>query len=253
MFERFRKRSVTETATELQKALPDALGDNLVSLIRQFPDHTLSVEPNRLHILIVLNGIDLDLLDKCADAIQSVSGHEAIVPMILSEAELLASTDVFPITFLEMKYRYDVLAGVDMLEGLSISDEHLRLRCEQELKNLLIRMQSAFLLQKHRVDLILESLKASYSTLLRCLRATIRVIGENVPNSDEQVIALAASRCGLDEDVLARAEETCRISPSLGAEAIKEVYGQLLVEVHRIATVVDELEQDDFVELDSVD
>jgi len=243
---------VADIADQLKQSLPKALGERLLSLIQYFPVHGSRArlpEPRRLHILIVLNTLDLELLAKCSDVMQTIAGREFLVPMVLSHTELFASTDVFPITFLEMKQKYEVLSGEDVLADLTISDVHLRLRCEQELKNLLIRMQSSFLLHKHRAQDLLESLRASYSTLLRCLRSAIQVFGERVPDGDEQVMALAASRLGLEEDVLARIDEACNINSSIGAEAIVEVYGQLLVEVHCAATAVDELERDEVVEL----
>ncbi|MEO2045268.1 MAG: hypothetical protein ABGX16_01690 [Pirellulales bacterium] len=173
--------------------------------------------------------------------------------MVLSYEEMQTSTDVFPITFFEMKRKYQVLAGTDVLANLPISDMYLRLRCEQELKNLLIRMQGNFLLQSHRSDFLLESLRRVYSNLLRCLRAAIQVLGESVPNDDERVVAIAADRFGLETDTLARVEEICMTDQAVGAEAIVQVYGQLLVEVHRAANAIDQLKHTDEIELDTAE
>lgn len=256
MFDRFRKRSVTEVADRLKQSLTSVLGEQLLALIQYSPDRSLQADsssaPVRLHVLIVLRELDLELLAKCGDAMQAVPGRELVVPMVLSHAELLASTDVFPITFLEMKRDYRVLAGKDVLVDLTVRDIHLRLRCEQELKNLLLRMQSAFLTQNHRAEAMLNSLRAANSTLLRCLRAVLQVLREPIPDEEQRMLELAASRLGLDQDVLRRVDEICNVASLVGTETISQIYGQMLVEVHRAATAVDELE-DDVVELDAAE
>lgn len=257
MFDRFRKKtSTTEVAARLRDSLADSLGQNLLSLIQYFPD---GVDPQglnvaqQLRVLIVLDVLDLTSLNACADALQAVSGSELVAPMVLSHAELVSSTDVFPVTFLEMKQHYEVLTGKDVLAELVISDAHLRLRCEQELKNLLLRMQSAFLRQNHHATALLESVRASYSAFQRCLRTAIRVYGDPLPDDERETVSLAAKKLGLDREVIERIEETCGVDSSVGAEALAEIYGQMLVEVHRAATVIDALGEEEIIELDSVE
>ncbi len=253
----------------IKSALVGALGERLVSLIQYFPnDGIFSSEDarGRENLLIVLDELDLQTLASCADAFQSAVKTSSISPMVLSQAELKASTDVFPITFMEMKRKYDLLAGKDVLVDLDISKVHLRLRCEQELKNLLLRMQSTVLLRNHHAAELLESLRASYGTLLRCLRATTHVTSEqtgwttadalsvNELDSDiDSVHSFATEQLGVDAEVLERTNEVCSLNASIGADAIAEIYGQLLLEVHRAAAVVDELEGSEVIVLDSLE
>ena len=254
MLNLFRKRSMP-TAEQLRESLPDALGDRLLSLIRYYPDGPPDEEdgPGRVHLLIVLDDVDIDVLSASADAIQATHEHNDVAQMVLSEAELHASTDVFPITFLEMQRHYEVLAGADVLADLPVSDQHLRLRCEQELKNLLIRMQSAFLVRSQSVEALRDSLGDSHSTLLRCLRWAIRLSGEELPEKNEDVVNIAVDRFDLNKLVMERVEESAQLDLSVGATTFADIYGMLLVEVHRIANVVDEMEADEIVELDSVE
>ena len=114
---------------------------------------------------------------------------------------------------------YEVLTGKDVLAELVISDAHLRLRCEQELKNLLLRMQSAFLRQNHHATALLESVRASYSAFQRCLRTAIRVYGDPLPDDERETVSLAAKKLGLDREVIERIEETCGVDSSITVAA----------------------------------
>ena len=57
----------------------------------------------------------------------------------------------------------------------------------------------------------------------------------------------------LNKLVMDRVEESAQLDLSVGATTFADIYGMLLVEVHRIANVVDEMEADEIVELDSVE
>ena len=230
MFKR-KRQSATELASHLSELLTGALGEQLLSLTQFFPFHGSVNEPvkTRLYLLLLVDTVEVDLLSKCSEVIKEVDGTEVVVPRVMSHSELVASTDVFPITFLEMKQHYKVLAGQDYLADLSISDVHLRLRCEQELRNLLLRMQSSFVLRKHSTAGLLETLSTSIAALQRCQMAIkLMCYGDEV-------------ELQANEDVLRRAEELCNSSSAVGSEAITEVYGLLLEDVRRICLLVDNL------------
>lgn len=235
-----KKKSTAELTEALCSQLTQALGDRLLTLIQFFPFQVSGQEADaeRAQLLILLDRVDFKTLSECSDAFAGVPGSESLAPRILSQDELLASTDVFPLTFLEMKHNYRLLAGKDLLAELEISNSHLRLRCEQELRNLLLRMQSNLVLRKHSANDLFVTLRASYASFQRCLYATeILANGGVVPKPN----SVNAKSLEADRDVMKRTQEICQTTASAGAEAIVEIYGFLMEEVRRICNAVDEL------------
>ena len=66
----------------------------------------------------------------------------------------------------DMQQDYILLCGQDVMKDLTIKRDHLRLRCEQEIKNLMLRLRSSYLMNLDLKGGLPESCCAYY-TLLR--------------------------------------------------------------------------------------
>ncbi len=143
--------------------------------------------------------------------LRSISPHLAaarrsirVEPYILAAAEFQAAALLFPTRFLDMRDHHVVLAGPDPFEGIAIPEEALRLRTEQELRNLLIRFRRAVLeagedglAQAGAVRRVAVPLSIEFAALLR-LRG--RAPG---PEADlGTIFRMAAETLGLDAGVL---------------------------------------------------
>jgi len=62
-------------------------------------------------------------------------------PLLLSEQEVLTSTDCFPIEFHDMQERRQVLFGKDVIEGLPVEKTFYRAQIEMELRSKLLRLR----------------------------------------------------------------------------------------------------------------
>src|SRR5579862_5174020 len=62
-------------------------------------------------------------------------------PLLLSEQEVLTSTDCFPIEFHDMQERRQVLFGKDVIEGLPVEKTFYRAQIEMELRAKLLRLR----------------------------------------------------------------------------------------------------------------
>ncbi|HNV71122.1 MAG TPA: hypothetical protein PKO06_15575, partial [Candidatus Ozemobacteraceae bacterium] len=146
--------------------------------------------------------------------------------------------DVFPIKFMGMQETHRVLFGEDILTRITIQPTHLRLRCEQEMKNILLRLRTLFLRQDGR-DLI--PIMWSLGT---ALRETLRLALSLTPDGllpREEVIVRAAKRFGFDVEpvslVLAFREREC----DLTTEEAEKLYGDLMEAVTVMARAIDKL------------
>ena len=130
------------------EALQDALDDNLrsVTLYGSAARDDFLPRKSDINLLVVLERIDVAILKGILDPV-AIGRRWGIAPFLITEKNLRASTDVFPVKFLSMQESYRVLLGIDILGGLTIRREHLRLRCEQEFKNILLRLRRHYLLE----------------------------------------------------------------------------------------------------------
>jgi len=62
-------------------------------------------------------------------------------PLLLSESELLTSTDCFPVEFHDMQERHRILYGADVIQDLVIERTFYRAQVEMELRAKLLRLR----------------------------------------------------------------------------------------------------------------
>jgi len=62
------------------------------------------------------------------------------VPVFVSEETIIRSLDVYPLEYLDMKKKYEVLFGEDVFADIKILPENIRLETEQKFKGVEIRL-----------------------------------------------------------------------------------------------------------------
>jgi hypothetical protein len=220
-------------------AAGQALGERLLSITLY--GSALKEDPGPgsgdVDVLIVTDRIDVDTLTALAPL---VSGARAtgLEPLFLTENDLRTSCDVFPGRFLSMQEAYCVAAGRDVLAGLEVRRDHLRLRCEDELKNLLVKLRAHFVA---RGGTALDGIVASSAgPFFESIRMSLTLTDAGIVPR-ERVVDEAAARFGIDaavfRDVLALAA-TGRKPDGLDGRTL---FGRFLDMIGVAADVVDRM------------
>ena len=152
---------VREVLRQLCDELIDALGADLESIVLYGSfarANQLETEHDTVNVMLVLRSVACHTLDKMASAIARVEREIPLTTMTLTREDLHSSCDVFPIKFHDMQLHHRVLSGEDVLSDLEISDVHLRIRCEQQLKNLMLRLRAIYLHRNQNSSQLLETL-----------------------------------------------------------------------------------------------
>ena len=97
-----------------------------------------------LNVLIVLNALTPATLERLHDPVRRWERKGQPAPRIFSSAMIRDSADVFPIEFLDLKVCRRVLFGDDPFTDLEIHTGHLRLQCERELREKMMRLREAY-------------------------------------------------------------------------------------------------------------
>ncbi|HUB82597.1 MAG TPA: hypothetical protein VMB03_27555 [Bryobacteraceae bacterium] len=119
-------------------------------------------------------------------------------PLLLSEAELAASTDCFVIEFQDMKRQHQLLAGKDLISNLAVDDRHYRSQVEHDLRAKVLRLRQKASGMLSDSGLLLRLLLDSVSTFCVLFRHALILHAAGAPATKREVIARASQQFGFD-------------------------------------------------------
>jgi hypothetical protein len=185
-------------ATDTRAALIDALGDRLLALVLHGGAHGGPIAPGELALLIVARDLELATLARLRAPLRRWRARGNPAPRLFTPALLASSADIYPLELLELGRHREVLHGADPLVDVAIDDAHLRIQCEREIVEKLMRLREAY--AEHRRPRDLERLASdSYPDFTRILRGVLHLAGRPIP---ADALAVARAFCdvaGLDD------------------------------------------------------
>lgn len=123
-------------------------------------------EQSDVNVLIILRSVEVAVLDRAAPLMRRGQLEFGLSALLMTEADLRDSSDIFPIKFLDMQRRHKVLWGDDPFTKVNVTRDNLRLRCEQELRNLSLRLRQGYVQRVDRPELLQAALNHAVSSLL---------------------------------------------------------------------------------------
>ena len=231
---------VRQTLAAFCQSLEKELGPDLSSITLYGSAARGQFAPGRsdLNLLVVGKGFDAAALERLRPAVAR-GRAKGITPVWINEVELKASTDVFPTRFMSMKQRYVVLAGKDVLAQIAVSGAHLRLRLEQEMMNLLLRLRRRYLEQD--APELSSTLARAVVRLLENLRLLLGLCGSHV--QPEDVIATAAKAMGFSAEALVRIAALRLTDRVVGQDEARALCADFIEIVRAAARFADALEE----------
>jgi predicted nucleotidyltransferase len=193
-----------------------------------------------INLLIVVERIDVSILKSVLDPVTRGRRY-GIAPFFITEANLRSSADVFPVKFLVMKEAYKLLWGHDVLEDLEISREHIRLRCEQEIKNILLRMRRQYLIGGGRGRSLTNMMSRVIGVFLETLRVVLSLQQENPP-SREEVVKAAAETFDIDAETLRNIRALRDRDISLSRAEAEQLFDKFMAIVDKVAQITDKMD-----------
>lgn len=193
-----------------------------------------------INLLVIVEHIDVSFLKSVLDPVTRGRRY-GIAPFFITEANLKSSADVFPVKFLAMKESYKMLWGQDVLRDLEISREHVRLRCEQEIKNILLRMRRQYLIGGGRGRSLTDMMSRVIGVFLETLRVVLSLRQENLP-SREEVVKAAAETFELDAEILQNVKALRDRDVSLSGVEAEQLFDKFMAIVDKVAQITDKMD-----------
>jgi len=195
-----------------------------------------------VNVMVVLNRTDSKTLNKLAAPVTNAASKLPFAVMTLTRSDLRSSCDVFPVKFHEMQQHYRVLIGEDVLSELSISDVHLRLRCEQRLKNLMLRLRATYVHHNTNSKYLSGFLFDARSHMIRDMGACLMVREGMQPESAKDIASEFADEFGIATEVLADIEAMADAKETFDNARIQSIYDQFMRLVEQASAAIDSLE-----------
>src|SRR5436190_17701368 len=195
-----------------------------------------------LNLLCVLRDVSFSSLAKIADVVEWWRGKKHHPPLVLTPEELKATADVFSIEFVDMKQRYRVLWGDDVLKTLDIPMHLHRSQLEYELREKLFLLRQHVMLavadEKQLWEVMLQSL-SSFTTLSR--HALIE-LGQTGRQHSLDAVKEVGTRLNFDSSAFVHLIEVRARKTDRKQLRAADVAAQYLTGVETVAAAVDTIQ-----------
>lgn len=161
--------------------------------------------------------------------------------LFLTEEYIRASTDTFPIEFLEMKENHIVIYGQDLLKDLEIDPSRIRFVCEEQLKGKLIRIRQAYLeigLRKKGMEALI---KESLDSLFPIFRGLLRLKGVTPPLKKIEVLRLLSESFEIDGQTFMAVLKDNKIDEKILGEEIESFLERYIEQIKKLADISDRM------------
>jgi len=235
---------VRSALERFREDISNAAGANLAGLILYGSLARGRYRPGKsdLNVVVLLADTTTESLAAIAPALRAAWRAVRLEPFILTLSEIQRMADAFPTKLLDIQDHHIVLMGEDPFIELEVKREHIRLRVEQELRNIALRMRRRYVSIFDDPVLLADALTNVAVSLKVELAALLRLAGKDVPQepTSAAVLEAAAVAFDLDRDALARVAAMRRESSQ--ADDMPRLYDRVLATITRAVEIADQME-----------
>jgi hypothetical protein len=237
--------AVAAAVQRLRDDLARAAGKNLAGLVLYGGLARGRYRPGQsdINVVVLLHDASAGALAAITPALRAAWRAARVEPLLLTPAEVPASAAAFPTKFVDIAAHHIVLAGEDAFAGLEVPRDRLRLRIEQALRNLVLRLRRRYVAVGDDPAAQAAALADVARPLALELGALLRLAGKEVPAEDRTaaVYEAAARAFELDRESLARLAELR--SGAKAAEDMSALYQHVLGAIARAADLAAHLKE----------
>ena len=133
-----------------------------------------------IDIMVITETLSGDDIKKCSVPVKKWMGgfwdkQKNPLPVFMGEKEWFNSADVYAMEYSDIKENHKIIYGENLINSLNIKDSDLRLQCEAEMKNLLMRFRKHYILFADSPREINEMLFSATKTLNAIFKSVLRL------------------------------------------------------------------------------
>lgn len=195
------------------------------------------------HLILVLDSLAPGALALLSDPIRWWRKRGQPMPRMFSREFIAASADVFPMELLEIGGHRQILHGRDPFAELSVDTSHLRLQCERELREKMMRLCEAYVEAQQQPGAIARLLVASYVDFAEIFRGCLYLHGDAPPAPSAQVVARFCALADVDPQPFRGVERLARGEAEEPRALFARYHGALCAAIQAVDRFTHEGEQ----------
>jgi hypothetical protein len=232
-----------QLTAEFVQRMQVAAGNNLVSIVLygSAAEGEFHPEYSDLNLLCLMRNVSLAALNTTAGVMSWWRGKRHHPPLVLTPEELNASADVFSIEFSDMKQRYRVLYGEDLLRTLEVPMAHHREQLEYELREKLFLLRQHLLLAGTDEKQLWEVMLHSLSSFTTFFRHVLVEMGEQGRKHSRDAVAELSKKMSFDDSAFLQLLDIRAKKSERGRLRASDLASRYLDAITTVATAVDRM------------
>jgi hypothetical protein len=165
-------------------------------------------------------------------------------PLFFDPQHVETSRDVFPLEFIDIRDRHEVLFGSDPFKGITVDHKNLRHQCESELKGKVLHLRSIFTQNSRCSKRIASAMITTFPTFAAVFRGILALLSVEAPPERKRVVEELAKHIDFNPTVfmdIINVREGNTTAPRRGDAMV--AFENYLTALETITTFVDRFEQ----------
>jgi hypothetical protein len=194
-----------------------------------------------LNFLIVLSEEGIDQLHLSYDIAARWRKKKVSTPLFLTKQYIESSLDTFPVEFINIKHKYSVIYGEDVLSGLSFDKEFVRIQCEKELKGKLLLLRERYVETCGKARTLIELIGNSVSTFVFIFNGLLYLKDKAIPDKKQETIRMVAEDFNVDQDLFLSLLQIKTGSLKPSSDETGALFRKYLSEIRKLSMSIDTL------------
>jgi hypothetical protein len=219
-------------------------GEELISIILYGSGAGEDYVPGKsdLNFLITLTDRGIEELDRALDTVGRWRKRNVAIPLFMTRSYVAGSLDAYPVEFLNMKRRYRVVMGEDVLAPLAFDPQLIRLQLERELRGKMLHLRSGYFGTEGKADKIRELIGASLTAFVSLFGALLCLKKLEIPSGKRDIITAVGKAFGFDATVFLKCEEIRRRADHFSSAEVQAVFRDYLRGVGHLCELIDRMD-----------
>jgi predicted nucleotidyltransferase len=229
---------------EFLEKMKAAADTNLVSVVLygSAAQGEFHPEYSDLNLLCVVRETRFAALSRIAAVVEWWRGKKHRPPLVLTPEELKTTADVFSIEFSDMKQRYRVLWGEDVLKSLEVPMHLHRSQLEYELREKLFLLRQHVMLAAGKETQLWDVLLQSLSSFVTLFRHVLVEMGKTERQHSLDAVKELASRLNFDASPFVQLIEVRAKKIERKQLRAADIAGGYLSAIEKVAVAVDTMQ-----------
>ncbi|MBO6088107.1 hypothetical protein J6P92_07185 [bacterium] len=223
------------------ESLKKNYGDNLISVIAFGSQANVEDAKNNLNLMVVTNELSAEDLYCISKSVQKWVKEKNPVPVIMDINEWYSSFDVYAIEYSDIRSNYRIIYGKDLVKDIVINKSELRLQCESELKDLLLKYKVNFLMNIDSEREMRKFIDVVIKTILVIFRSILRLHDSEVPYKATDIIEFVSKYVDFNKVVMTKLAKVKYENDTISKKELSYIEAELLINIRSLLNQVDKM------------